>query len=176
MNGQDVLRMRDEWRPRLTAFLEPDETLDVVLHASAGPARGVRLLRDTVWPFLRSHDRFLLVATDRRWIVVESERERWRGDLHARASFPRDIRVDPSWTTRTEAFDQPYAIDPSDTLTAIAANDARDARARGESWSLEQVAATLEAADDDPASQALEGAVMRFGRLIPRRPGASRQR
>ncbi len=82
-----------------------------------------------MWPFFREHDRYLLVATDRRWLLAQTRRERWRGDARPCGTFDRDVRVDPSWTTRTEAFGRPLAIDPTETAEAQAANDALDRRA-----------------------------------------------
>jgi hypothetical protein len=108
----------------------------VVLRASSRPAKAVKLVAMQAWPFFRERDRFLLVATDRRWAVLHSEREGHAGTLSVRGSFDRDIRVDTSWLRRFDGFDRPYAIDPIYALWAAAANDALDARhqaARGSS-------------------------------------------
>lgn len=140
MNGHDVLRAREELRPRIASFLAEGEELDVAIPASSRPGRAVRAVAATVWPFFREHDRYLLVATDHRWLVLESSREQLGGDLRERASLPRDIAVDTSWFTRFDGFDQPYAIDPAYQLWAVAANDALDTRAAGGTWDLPSAA------------------------------------
>ena len=169
MNGHDVLRSREDLRPRVTAFLDPAESLDVVIPASSRPGRALRAAAAAVWPFFHEKDRFLLVATDRRWIVLESSREQLKGDLSQRAVFGRDIEVSTSWVTRFDGFDQPYAIDPIHELWAAAANDALHTRAAGEPWDLESVADSLTAEDDDPTTETLGDLAMRAGRLLPRR-------
>jgi hypothetical protein len=169
VNGHDVLRAREELRPRLTAFLADGEDLDVAIPASSRPGRAVRAITAGVWPFFHERDRYLLVATDRRWLVLESSRERLAGDLRERASLPRDIEVDTSWFTRFDGFDQPYAIDPAYQLWSVAANDALATRAAGEPWDLESAADRITAGDDDPATEALGDLVMKAGRFIPRR-------
>ena len=169
MNGHDVLRARDEVRPRVAPFLFDGESLDVAIPASSRPGRAVRAVAAGFWPFFHERDRYLLVATDRRWLVLESSREQLRGDLRERAMLPRDIEVDTSWFTRFEGFDQPYAIDPAYRLWADAANDALTTRASGRSWDLESAADHLTAEDDDPTTEALGDLVMKVGRLIPRR-------
>ena len=103
----------------------------MAIPASSRPGRAVRAAAATVWPYFRERDRYLLVATDRRWLVLESPRERLRGDLRKRVSMSRDIEVETSWLTRFDGFDQPYAIDPAYQLWAAVANDAlRTRRAR----------------------------------------------
>jgi hypothetical protein len=169
VNGHDVLRAREEIRPRIEAFLADGESLDVAIPASSRPGRAVRAVAAGVWPFFHERDRYLLVATERRWLVLESSREQLRGDLHERASLPRDIEVDTSWFTRFDGFDQPYAIDPAYRLWAVAANDALAARAAGEPWDLATAADAITADDDDPTAEALGDLVMKAGRLIPRR-------
>ena len=124
MNGHDALRAREELRPRIGSLLTEGEELDVAIPASSRPGRAVRAVVAGVWPFFREHDRFLLVATDRRWLVLESSMERLRGELLERASLRRDIQVETSWFTRFQGFDQPYAIDPAYRLWALAANEA----------------------------------------------------
>jgi hypothetical protein len=171
MTGEDVLRDRDELRPRIDPLLEDGEHLQVVLRASSRPAKAVKLVTLQAWPFFREADRFLLAATDRRWLVLESARERHTGHLTARASLARDIRVDTSWFTRFDGFDQPYAIDPIYELWAAAANDALDARRTGRPWDLAELAPRLTAADDDRATEVLGAAVMKLGRFVPRRRG-----
>jgi hypothetical protein len=167
VNGHDVLRAREEIRPRVAPFLSDGESLDVAIPASSRPGRVVRAVAAGVWPFFRERDRYLLVATDRRWLVLESTQEQLRGDLHERASFPRDLAVETSWFTRTDGFDQPYAIDPAYQLWAVAANDARSTRASGRAWDL--AAADLNPSDDDPTTEALGELVTKAGRFIPRR-------
>jgi hypothetical protein len=167
VNGHDVLRAREEIRPRVAPFLSDGESLDVAIPASSRPGRAVRAVAAGVWPFFRERDRYLLVATDQRWLVLESSQEQLRGDLHERASLPRDIAVDTSWFTRIDGFDQPYAIDPAYQLWAVAANDALSTRASGRAWDL--AAADLTPADIDPTTEALGDLVMRAGRFIPRR-------
>jgi hypothetical protein len=169
VNGHDVLRSREEVRPRVAPFLEPGESLDVVIPASSRPGRAVRAAAATVWPFFHEKDRYLLVATDRRWLVLESSREQVKGDLSQRAAFGRDIEVSTSWVTRFDGFDQPYAIDPVHELWAVAANDALRTRTAGESWDLESAADSLTADDDDPTTEALGDLVMKAGRFLPRR-------
>ncbi len=169
MNGRDVLRAREEIRSRVAPFLDAGESLDVVIPASSRPGRAVRAAVAGVWPFFHERDRFLLVATDRRWLVLESAEERHEGDLRRRAELPRAIEVDTSWVTRFDGFDQPYAIDPVYRLWAVAANDALEARTVGEPWDLESAADGITAGDDDPTTEALGGLVMRAGRFIPRR-------
>ncbi len=170
MNGRDVVRAREEIRPRVTPFLDPEESLDVVIPASSRLGRAVKAATAVVWPFFRELDRFLLVATDRRWLVLESAKEQYLGSLHQRAVFGRDIEVDTSWFTRFDGFDQPYAIDPVYELWAVAANDALATRAAGERWDLASVAEGLTAADSDPAAERLGELAMKAGRFIPRRP------
>jgi hypothetical protein len=173
MTGEDVVRDTHEVRPHVTPFLEPGEQLQVVLRGSSRPAMGVKLVMAEVWPFFRDRARFLLVATDRRWLVLESAKERHRGDLHVRGSFDRDIRVETSWLHRFDGFDQPYTIDPIYELWAKAANDALDARAAGRLWSLAECAGRLTASDDDQTVEALAPAVMKLGRFVPRRRGST---
>jgi hypothetical protein len=167
VNGHDVLRAREEIRPRVAPFLSDGESLDVAIPASSRPGRVVRAVAAGVWPFFRERDRYLLVATDRRWLVLESARERQRGDLRVRAALPREIEVDTSWLTRFDGFDQPYAIDPAYQLWAMAANDALSTRASGRTWEL--AAADLTPTKNDPTTEALGDLVMRAGRFIPRR-------
>lgn len=170
MNGHDVLRSREEARPRVTPFLDEGETLDVVIPASSRPGRAVRAAAAAVWPFFHEKDRFLLVATDRRWLVLESSREQLRGDLSQRAALDRDIEVSTSWVTRFDGFDQPYAIDPIHELWAATANDALRTRAAGRPWDLESAADSLTADDDDdPTTEALGAVVTKAGHLLPRR-------
>jgi hypothetical protein len=169
VNGRDVLRAREELRPRVAPFLEPGESLDVVIPASSRLGRAVKAAAATVWPFFRELDRFLLVATDHRWLVLESSKEQYLGSLHQRAVLGRDIEVDTSWFTRFDGFDQPYAIDPAYELWAVAANDALITRAAGEPWDLESAADGLTAADNDPTAERLGELAMKAGRFIPRR-------
>jgi hypothetical protein len=169
VNGHDVLRAREDLRPRVAPFLADGESLDVVIPASSRPGRAVRAVAAGVWPFFHERDRYLLVATDRRWLVLESSRERQAGDLHQRAELPRDIEVDTSWFTRFDGFDQPYAIDPVHQLWAVAANDALSTRSEGRSWDLASAADRITAEDDDSTTEALGDLVMKAGRFIPRR-------
>jgi hypothetical protein len=169
VNGHAVLRAREEIRPRVTPFLEPGESLDVVIPASSRPGRAVRAVAAGVWPFFHECDRFLLVATDRRWLVLESTREKQQGDLHQRSAFDRAIEVETSWLTRFDGFDQPYAIDPAYQLWAVAANDALATRSAGRPWQLESAAEHLTASDIDATTEALGDLVMKAGRFIPRR-------
>lgn len=169
MNGHDVLRSREKLRPRIASFLALGEELDVAMPASSRPGRALRAVAAGAWPFFREHDRYLLVATDRRWLVLESSREQLGGDLHERASLPRDIAVDTSWFSRFDGFDQPYAIDPTYRLWAVAANDALETRAAGAIWDLCSAADRITAVDDDPTTEALGDPASRAGgRLIPR--------
>ncbi len=169
MNGHDVLRDREEVRPRVEPLLDAGEHLDVVIPASSRPAKAVKLVAMEVWPFFHEKDRFLLVATDRRWLVLESEKEQQRGALSVRATADRSLRVQTSWFTRFDGFDQPYAIDPVYELWAVAANRAADAREEGRSWDLATEADALTAADNDDVTEALGAAVMKVGRFVPRR-------
>jgi hypothetical protein len=169
MNGHDVLRSREELRPRVTPFLDAGESLDVVIPASSRPGRAVKAVAAAVWPFFHERDRYLLVATDRRWLVLESSREKYAGSLRQRAAFGRDLEVETSWVTRFDGFDQPYAIDPIRQLWVVAANDALATRTAGQPWDLATAADHLTAADDDPTTEALGDLVMRAGRFIPRR-------
>jgi hypothetical protein len=169
VNGHDVLRSREELRPRVAPFLREGESLDVVIPASSRPGRALRAAAAGVWPFFHERDRYLLVATDRRWLILESSREQLKGDLHQRAEFGRDLEVETSWVTRFDGFDQPYAIDPVHALWAAAANDALRERAAGRGWDLASAADALTAEDDDPTTEALGDLVMRAGRFIPRR-------
>jgi hypothetical protein len=169
VNGQDVLRSREEVRPLVAHFLEPGESLDVVIPASSRPGRAMRAAVATVWPFFHEKDRYLLVATDRRWLVLESSREQVKGDLSQRAVLRRDIEVSTSWVTRFDGFDQPYAIDPVHELWAVAANDALRARDAGRLWDLAPAADSLTAADDHSTTEALGDLVVKAGRFIPRR-------
>ena len=169
MNGVDVLRDREEFRPRIEPLLDPGESLDVVIRASSRPAKAVKLIAMTAWPFFHEKDKFLLVATDRRWLVVESAQEKFEGDLHVRGLFDRTIRLETSWLTRFDGFDQPYAVDPIYELWAVAANDALDTRAAGQPWDLQVAAAGLTAADNDGVTEALGDIAMKVGRFVPRR-------
>jgi hypothetical protein len=169
VNGHDVLRAREEIRSRVAPYLGDGESLDVAIPASSRPGRAVRAVAAGVWPFFHERDRFLLVATDRRWLVLESSAEQLRGDLRERASLPRDIEVDTSWFTRFDGFDQPYAIDPAYQLWAVAANDALETRASGQVWDLESAADGITAVDDDATAEALGELVTKAGRFIPRR-------
>ncbi len=169
MNGHDVVGSREELRPRVTPFLEQGESLDVVIPASSRPGRAVKAAVAAVWPFFREHDRYLLVATDRRWLVLESAEEKYAGDLRRRATFGRGIEVRTSWLARFDEFDRPYAIDPIHQLWAVAANDALATRAEGEPWDLATAADRITAADADPTTERFGALVMRAGRFIPRR-------
>jgi hypothetical protein len=170
VNGHDVVSSREELRPRVTPFLEPGESLDVVIPASSRPGRAVKAATAAVWPFFREQDRYLLVATDGRWLVLESARERYAGELRRRATFGRGVEVTTSWFARFDGFDQPYAIDPVHQLWAVAANDALATRAEGEPWDLAEAADRITAAGADPTTERLGDLVMRAGRFIPRRP------
>jgi hypothetical protein len=169
VNGHDVLRSREELRPRVARFLDAGERLDVAIPASSRPGRAVRAAAAAVWPFFHEKDRYLLVATDRRWLVLESSREQLGGHLSQRAAFGRDIEVSTSWVTRFDGFDQPYAIDPIHELWAAAANDALHTRTAGQPWDLESAADSLTPTDNDPTTEALGELVMKAGRFIPRR-------
>ena len=169
MSGRDVLRAREEIRPRVASFLDPDESLDVVIPASSRLGRAVKTATAVVWPFFHEKDRFLLVATDRRWLVLESSKEQYLGSLHQRAVFGRDIEVDTSWFTRFDGFDQPYAIDPVHQLWAVAANDALSTRSEGRSWDLASAADRITAEDNDSTTEVLGDLVMKAGRFLPRR-------
>jgi hypothetical protein len=171
VNGHDVLRSREELRPRVVPFLDPGESLDVVIPASSRPGRAVKAVAAALWPFFHEKDRFLLVATDRRWLVLESSEEQYAGSLRERAALDRDIMVATSWVSRFDGFDQPYAIDPIHQLWAVAANDALATRAAGRPWDLVSAADRISAADDHPTTEALGRAVMKAGRFIPRRRG-----
>ena len=173
MNGADVLRDREELRPRLEPFLEDGESLDVAIRASSRPAKAVKMVAMEAWPFFHEKDKFLLVATDRRWLVLESAKEKFEGDLHVRGTFDRSIRVETSWLTRFDGFDQPYAVDPIYELWAVAANDALDTRAAGGSWDLATAADSLTADDNDRVTEALGDVVMKVGKLVPRRRAKS---
>jgi hypothetical protein len=172
MNGGDVLRDVEELRPRVTPFLEPGEQLQVVLRASSRPAKALKVLASQAWLVFHERDKFLLVATDRRWLVLESEQERFEGELRARGSFDRSTRIETSWLSRFDAFDQPYAIDPVYELWAVAANDALEAVEDGRPWELAECAGRLSAEDNDQLTEALGAVVMKVGRFIPRRRGS----
>jgi hypothetical protein len=129
VNGHEDLRAHEELRQRIAPFLAEGEEVDVAIPASARPGRALRAIAVGIWPFFHERDRFLLVATDRRWVILESSRERLRGDLRERASLPRDIEVTTSWFTRFDGFDRPYAIDPTYRRRALAASRARAERA-----------------------------------------------
>jgi hypothetical protein len=171
VNGADVLRDTLELRPRVQPLLEQGEQLDVVIRASSRPAKAVKLVAMEAWPFFHEKDKFLLVATDRRWVVLESEKEGFEGSLHVRGVFDRAIRVETSWLTRFDGFDQPYAVDPVYELWAVAANDAAETRAGGRSWDLASAAPHLTAADNDRVAEVLGDVVMKVGRFVPRRRG-----
>jgi hypothetical protein len=169
VNGDDVLRDREELRPRVEPFLEPGESLDVAIRASSRPAKVVKLVAMEAWPFFHEKDKFLLVATDRRWLVLESAQERFEGALHVRGVFDRAIRLETSWLTRFDRFDQPYAVDPIYELWAAAANEALDTRAAGQPWDLQVAAGGLTAADNDGVTEALGDLATKVGRFVPRR-------
>lgn len=169
MDGSDVLRDTEELRPRIEPFLADGEQLQVVLRASDRPAKAVKVALMEAWPFFREHDTFLLVATDRRWLVLESAAPRYAGTLTVRSEHPRDIEVTTSWLSRFDGFDQPYAIDPVHALSAVAANDALEAHRAGHPWTLTEAAGRITAADNDPVTEALGGVVMKVGRWVPRR-------
>ncbi|MEX0428279.1 hypothetical protein AB3X52_11675 [Nocardioides sp. DS6] len=175
MNGADVLRSVEEMRPRVEPFLETGEQFQVWVGGSWGRPRAVRMAIDHFWPFLSEQATVVLVATDRRWLVLRSKREQYAGRLTEVASFPRDIRVHSSWTAQFTGFgDVPLSIDPVYELWAVAANDALDAAEEGRPWSLEAAAPALTDAEDDPVIRRLEPMVMpvleKVGRLIPPRP------
>jgi len=169
MDGADVARDTAELLPRVAPLLDDGEQVDVILRASDRPAKAVKVVAAGVWPFFKEHDRFLLVATDRRWLSLESAREDFAGALTVRGSFDREIRVETSWLRRFDGFDQPYAIDPVYELWAVAANDASDARRAGSSWSLAAAVPHLTAERDDDTTEALGATVMKLGRFVPRR-------
>jgi hypothetical protein len=171
VDGTDVVRDVEELRPRVEPFLAPGERLQVVLRASPRPPMGAKAAAATVWPFFRDKDRILLVATDRRWIVLESAKERFRGDLTQRAELDRAIRVRTSWTSRFDGFDRPYGIDPAYELWAVAANDALDALEAGRPWDLESAAPSLIPQRSDDAAEKLAKVAMKVGRFVPRRRG-----
>ncbi|MCW2791316.1 MAG: hypothetical protein JWO76_414 [Nocardioides sp.] len=171
MNGDDVVRDTADLAPRVQPFLEPGEQFQVGVRASSRPAQAVQLAIAEAWPFLAAKDKFLLVATDRRWLVLESKKEQLRGDLTERGSFDRHLRIEPSWFTRFEGFDRPYSVSPFGQLWAVAANDALDALEAGRPWSLEEAAGRLGPAENSKLTEALAPAVMRLGRFVPRRRG-----
>jgi hypothetical protein len=168
MDGAEVVRDVEELRPRIEPFLEPGERLQVVLRASPRAPMGVKVAVASVWPFFRDEDRVLLVATDRRWLVLESAKARYAGELSERATLDRAIRVETSWATHFDGFDRPYAIDPIYELWAQAANDALDAMQAGRPWGLGD-AASLTAADNDETAEGLASVAMKVGRFVPRR-------
>jgi hypothetical protein len=145
MDGEDVVRDVEEMRPRVEPepFLGDGEQLQVVLRASERVGKGPKVAAAAVWPFRRESGRYLLVASDYRWQVLESSRERFRGRLQVRAQCDRAIVVATSWIERFEGFDRPYAIDPIYELWARAANDALAARESGRGWSLAGWASSL---------------------------------
>src|SRR6476469_3870017 len=155
MDGHDVLRDREELRPRVEPFLVEGETLQVILRASSRPAKALKVAAVEAWPFFHEKDKFLLVATDRRWLVLESSKEKFQGDLSVRATFPREIKVETSWFTRFDGFDRPYSIDPIHQLWAVAANEALAAQQAGRTWDLESEAGGLTAEDNDRVTEAL---------------------
>lgn len=169
MDGHDVLRDREDLRPRIAPFLEAGESLQVVLRASSRPAKALKVAAVEAWPFFHEKDKFLLVATDRRWLVLESAKEKFEGDLDVRATFPREIEVETSWFTRFDGFDRPYSIDPIYQLWAVAANDALAAQRAGRTWDLESEADGLDADDNDRVTEVLGELVMKAGRFVPRR-------
>jgi hypothetical protein len=168
MDGAEVVRDVEDLRPRVEPFLAPGERLQVVIRASPRPPMGVKVAVASVWPFFRDEDRVLLVATDERWLVLESAKARYAGTLTERATCNRAIRVETSWTARFDGFDRPYAIDPVHELWARAANDALDAMQAGRPWDLAD-AASLTAADNDETAEGLASVAMKVGRFIPRR-------
>jgi hypothetical protein len=151
-----VVRDVEELRPRVEPFLGPGEQLQVVLRASPRPPMGAKAAAATVWPFFREEDRILLVATDRRWLVLESAKGRFRGELTQRAELDRAIRVGTSWTSRFAGFDRP---------------DALDAREADRPWDLESAAPSLTSERSDQTAEKLADAAMKVGRLVPRRRG-----
>lgn len=169
MDGGDVVRDVEELRPRVEPFLAPGEQLQVVLRASPRPPMGAKAAAATVWPFFRDKDRILLVASDHRWLVLESAKERFRGKLTQRAELDRAIRVETSWTSRFDGFDRPYGIDPVWELWAVAANDALDAREADRPWDLKSAAPSLTPERSDQTAEKLADMATKVGRLVPRR-------
>ncbi|SOD72386.1 hypothetical protein SAMN05892883_1785 [Jatrophihabitans sp. GAS493] len=165
-----ALAVREKWRAEVAAFLQPGEELQSVILASSRPGTALRVVATELWPFFADKNKFLLIATDRAWLVLESRSERWRGALTLRYRGPREVRIDSSWFGRFDAFDQPYAIDPAYGPSVNAANDALAALLGGRRWDLAEAADRLAAQPVDPAMTLFERGVMPALRLIPARP------
>lgn len=175
MIGDTVVRSVAEMRPRVEQFLEPGEQFQVWVGASWRRSQAVKLMVDTVFPFVPESAKVVLVATDRRWLVLQSAKERYRGALTEVSAFPRDIRLKSSWVTQFKGFgDVALSIDPFFQLSVVVANDALDAMTEGRPWSLEESAGSLTEADQDSLLRRAEPVLMpvskKLGRILPPRP------
>ncbi|MGZ4450072.1 MAG: hypothetical protein ACXVW4_09790 [Nocardioides sp.] len=122
--GMDEGRNGEIDEGRLAQFLDPGERVETAIPATPYPPRGTEEVEPAEWPPPHGSVRVLLVATDRRWLVVESDPDVSDGALHLRGVFDRAIEVGSTWVTQVDAFDQPYAIDPAHEDRACKANRA----------------------------------------------------
>lgn len=165
----ELLADREAMLPVVAPFMEPGELLQVVVRARGQRPLGAWLAMTYVWPFMSDKSRYLLVATDRAWLVLEG-RQRWRGPFRLRYRGARDVHIEMAWLSKFEGFDQPYVLDPTWQDYAHAANDALDAMRNGRPWDLAEAGDRLAAQPRDAATDALGGAVKALGRFVPKRP------
>lgn len=134
-----VLGVRDTWGPEVAALLEPGETVQVVVPARTGEARTLGTLKAAPWFSTHAFEQgkyALLVATDRAWLPIVRP-ERATDPLQPGSRCDRSIRLAVSPLTQFDGLDVPYSIDPMWADHVRAANEAAEARERGQSWDLD---------------------------------------
>ncbi len=133
----------EEWRERVGALLAPGERLHVVIRAvqlpGANPLRTVANLQ----PVHRNRARYLLVATDRSWVVLQSRHENWAGPLRVLCRGDRAREIATSRVVRFDGLEHAFLIDPVIESSAQVADDALAAMQRGEAWDLADVVGRL---------------------------------
>jgi hypothetical protein len=133
----------EQWRERVGALLAPGERLQVVIRAVQLP--GANALRTVVnlQPVHRNRARYLLVATDRSWVVLQSRHENWDGPLRVRYRGDRIREIASSRVIRFDGLEHTYLVDPVIESSAQVADDALAAMQRGEAWDLIDVIGQL---------------------------------
>jgi hypothetical protein len=129
----------EEWRERVDALLAPGEQLQVVIRAiELADAASLRVVLN-LQPVHRNRARYLLAATDRSWVLLQSHDENWAGPLRVVYRGDRVREIASSRVVRFEGLEHAYLIDPVIESSAHVADDALAAMQRGEVWDLADV-------------------------------------
>ena len=133
----------EEWRERVAALLAPGERLQVVIRAIQLAAASALRTVANLQPVHRNRARYLLVATDRSWVVLQSHRENWDGPLRVLYRGDRAREIASSGVVRFDGLEHAFLIDPVIESSAQVADDALAAMQRGEDWDLADVVGRL---------------------------------